>query len=175
MGHKGRAMEVAFSLGSNQGDRLALMRRARAALAGALDADGVEYAPLYETEPVGVKPEYAGITYLNTVIVLQSDRSPQEWMDALQEIEHRLGRVRTEDRYAPRTVDIDLIYAGETVIETQPLHLPHPRWMQRRYVLQPLADLRPERVLPGAGGRTVRELLDDLGAGEAVWVWREDW
>ncbi len=168
-------MEMAFSLGSNQGDRLQFMCMARDALINALDADGLEYAPLYETEPVGVRPEYADVDFLNTVVVLQTAASPQAWLDETQRIEDTLGRQRYEDRYAPRSIDIDVIYAGDVTLDSRTLQVPHPRWMNRRFVLQPLADLRAGMILPGAGGLTVRQLLDDLDDAEKVWIWKREW
>ena len=77
-----------------------------------------------------------------------------------------MGRHRGLDRFAPRAIDIDIIYVGDVHIESGGLVVPHPRWMERRFVVQPLADVRPDLFLPGAG-RVVREVLGQL-KGEAV-------
>ena len=92
----------------------------------------------------------------------------------LTAIEREVGRQRTTDKYAPRTVDIDLIYAGSEVIDRAGLKIPHPLWSTRRFVIQPLADVRPDLVLPGAAG-SVNQLLAALPAGEAVRVFQKEW
>lgn len=155
-------MEIGFSLGSNKGDRLAYLQKARDRLAQSLDARHLLCSPVYETEPVGVKPEYRHLAFLNAVVLLTSDQPGPRWAEAARRIEDDLARRREADRYAPRTIDIDLIYAGHEEVNTDGLKIPHPRWMDRRFVVQPLADLRPDLVLPGAGHQTVRHILEDL-------------
>ena len=160
-------MEIGLSLGSNLGDRLAHLQAAREAVRRLPGVTLVAQAPVYETEPVGVKPEFAHLTFLNTVLILASARPAAELQQDLAEVERRLGRVRGEDRFAPRAIDIDVLFAGDLWLETDRLTLPHPRWARRRFVVQPLADVRPDLVLPGAG-RTVRAVLDALPAGEGT-------
>lgn len=161
-------MEAGLSLGSNEGDRLAYLRDAVCALSQAKELRITGLSPIYETEPVGVKPEYQDMPYLNAAVIIETSVSPQELSRVIHDIENRQGRIRTDDRYAPRTIDIDILYAGKTVCAKPDLTLPHPRWAQRRFVLQPLADLRPDLHIPGST-QTVAELLAALPQGsEAV-------
>lgn len=165
---------LALSLGSNLGDRLAHLQAARdriAALPGVAVAD---QAPIYETEPVGVKPEYAHLKYLNTVLIVRTARPVPEVHRDLALIETDLGRVRGADRFAPRTIDIDLLYADDQVHRTAQLTLPHPRWAERRFVLQPLCDLCPDHVVPGTT-RPLRDHLAALPPGEALAVFAREW
>jgi len=138
-------------LGSNLGDREATIRAAVAALPGV-----VAISQLRETEPVGVTEQPA---FLNGAVRLETGLSPRELLDTLLEIERGLGRERRE-RWGPRTIDLDLLlYGGETVDEPG-LTVPHPSLHERRFVLEPLAELDPELVVPGRGG--VRDLLAEL-------------
>ncbi|MCB1102128.1 MAG: 2-amino-4-hydroxy-6-hydroxymethyldihydropteridine diphosphokinase, partial [Kiritimatiellae bacterium] len=130
-------------------------------------------SPLYETDPVGVKPEYQHLAFLNAVVLLESARETNDLHQALLAIETEGGRLREGDRYAPRSLDIDILYAGDELRNDQ-LKLPHPQCWKRRFVLQPLADLRPELVLPGQN-KTVAELLAALPEGEAVRRLAEPW
>lgn len=167
-------MEYGFCLGSNLGDRLAVFREARERMLAFPDARFVAQSPVYETEPVGVKPEYQDLSYLNAVLILHSDKPAGEWLKRLQQVERDLGRERREDRYAPRTLDIDMLYCDDAVIDSGGLQVPHPRWAQRRFVVQPLADVRPEKQMPGSG-RSVRETLDNLQEDKAVTLYAKDW
>lgn len=166
--------EVALSLGSNLGDRLAHLRAARDRIAALPGVRLVAQAPVYETEPVGVQPAYAHLSYLNTVLIVQTGLPVPELHRALARIEEELGRVRGADRFAPRTMDIDLLHADDQVQQTDRLTLPHPRWAQRRFVLQPWCDLCPERILPGTD-RTLREHLAALPPGEAIKLHARVW
>ena len=154
-------IESGFSLGSNLGDRMGHLREAVNRLAATPGAELRACSPVYETEPVGVKPEHAHLKYLNAVVIIASPLSAAEWLRRIAEIEGALGRVRTDDRYAPRTLDIDLIYHGAEMLCSRGVTVPHPRWAEREFVVRPLADVRPDLVLPGAG-RTVREILKGL-------------
>lgn len=160
-------MEIAFSLGSNLGDRLALMQQARDALVARALPGSAAQSSLYETEPVGVKPEYASLSFLNAVIAFDTEETAEAWLQTLAGIEQTLGRVRIEDRYAPRTIDIDILYAGDQCIGSGGLIVPHPRWAERRFVVEPLAEIRPDLVLPGRR-LTVREILCRLPEGETL-------
>lgn len=167
--------ETAFSLGSNLGDRLAHLRAARDALCDFPGARLVAQSPVYETDPIGVLPEHQHLKYLNAVIVFESGAGAEEWHDFSHEAETRLGRVRTEDRYAPRTIDIDLLYCGDQTLATEPLSVPHPNWSRRLFVVLPLADVRPDARIPGTPG-LVRDLLPGLSNGpERVAVFERIW
>lgn len=169
-----KLLEVGLSLGSNLGDRVKTLSRAKK-LIGAIDGVKIVSASsLYETEPVGVKPEFQHMKFINAVLILKTRLPVAGLHSRLADIEHELGRVRVEDKYAPRSLDIDVLYAGEIVSNETQLMLPHPRWAGRRFVLQPLAEVRGELILPGAN-KTVRELLAALPPGEDVKVFPGSW
>jgi 2-amino-4-hydroxy-6-hydroxymethyldihydropteridine diphosphokinase len=167
-------METGFSLGSNLGDRLANLRAARTRLAALPGVRELAAAPIYETEPVGVKPEFRHLSFLNTVVILDGAFAPADWRRLTAQIEDDLGRVRSADRFAPRLLDIDVLYAGDHCVDEGGLTLPHPRWMLRRFVLQPLADVRPHLILPGSD-RTVLQVLASLPGGESVLKFCDAW
>ncbi|MFU8779845.1 MAG: 2-amino-4-hydroxy-6-hydroxymethyldihydropteridine diphosphokinase [Kiritimatiellia bacterium] len=161
-------LEAGLSLGSNMGNRIYYLRAAIKAITGTPGTAITAISPVYETEPVGVKEEYRDMPYLNAALILQTTLTAKALSKAIHEIEKNLGRVRTADRFAPRTIDIDILYAGNTVSADPALTLPHPRWAQRRFVLQPLADIHPHLRIPGSN-RTVTEHLAALPSGsEAV-------
>jgi 2-amino-4-hydroxy-6-hydroxymethyldihydropteridine diphosphokinase len=122
---------------------------------------------VYETEPVGVKEAYRELEFLNAVIVLESPYDARAWLARIKSIESAMGRVREEDRNAPRPIDIDILYADRQCIDDRGLTVPHPRWARRRFVLRPLADVRPDLTLPGMD-RTVADVLASLPPGEDV-------
>ncbi len=130
-------MRAFLSLGSNLGDRLANLRGAIAAL-----PDVVGVSQIYETDPVG-GPEQG--PYLNLVVELDTQLSPQDLLSLAQSCEEAAGRVRSE-RWGPRTLDVDILLVGDLVVEQNDLQVPHPRMWQRRFVLAPLRDLAPELV-----------------------------
>lgn len=145
------------ALGANLGTREATLRRAVARLDGREDTVVVALSQLRETEPVGLLDQPR---FLNGVVVLDTDLGPRGLLDALLEIERELGRVRDGVRNGPRPVDLDLLlYDGETIDEPD-LTVPHPRLHERRFVLEPLADIDPALRVPGRG--TVAELLAAL-------------
>ena len=169
-------MEAGLCLGANLGDRVATFRAARGCIR--VEWPGARLlaqSPLYETEPVGVKPEYQHLKFLNAVLVLDIDFDLAELHRRTAALEQALGRARDPaDRFAPRTLDVDILYAGGVVTETDQLKVPHPRWARRRFVVQPLCDVRPDLVLPGFA-QPVREILAALPAGEAVTLLQRDW
>lgn len=165
---------MGLSLGSNVGDRLAALQNARDAIAGIPGVAVVAVSPVYETEPVDVEPEHRGLMFLNAVLVVQSDIGIRRLADELRSIEDRLGRERGEDRNAPRIIDIDVIYAGDLVLKGDGLDLPHPRWSGRRFVVKPLADVRPGLVMPGHI-RTVGETLAAMPETSEVSLNRLEW
>jgi 2-amino-4-hydroxy-6-hydroxymethyldihydropteridine diphosphokinase len=160
-------MELGFSLGGNLGDRLAYMQAARDALIAVEGSAFLSQSPIYETSPVGVRAVYKELLYYNAVVVLSSPLSMDQWALELARIEEQLGRERTEDKNAPRTIDVDLIYADDLFIDSGGLIVPHPRWASRRFVLQPLADVRPDLRLPGES-EPVKHLLRNLPKEETI-------
>jgi len=159
-------MKAGVALGSNLGDRLANLRAAR----NEIEKLNRVSSPLltsavYETEPVGC--EAGAAKFLNAVIEIEYAGDAPDLLLDLVEIETRLGRPASHARNASRTLDLDLLYFGDMEIETPELQLPHPRITKREFVLKPLADIRPELVLPKQTEST-RDLLLRLPKGEAV-------
>lgn len=142
-------VEAAVGLGSNLGDRLENLRDARERIAALEGVRIVASSPLYETEPVDVPDAYRDLWFLNAVVIAETSLDVDDWSRRLHAIEDGLHRVRTGERNAPRTIDIDLLTYGNLSISRPDLTLPHPQCVRRRFVCQPLADLRPGLVLPG--------------------------
>jgi 2-amino-4-hydroxy-6-hydroxymethyldihydropteridine diphosphokinase len=166
-------MKVGIALGSNLGDRSANLRAARKAVVdlGANSAS-VLVSPVYETEPVGCEP--GADKFLNAVVEIECDGDPTDLLQKLIRIEESLGRDRNHARNVSRKIDIDLLYAGQVNVENERLQLPHPRLHQRKFVLQPLADIRPDLILPNQT-KTVRELLAQIEDSTKVICFAEKW
>jgi len=143
---------VAIALGSNVGDREAHLRYAVDCLAGSLAH--IRVSPFIETEPQHVRPQPL---FLNGALVGDCRLAPRALLDVLLAIERQRGRERPHEG-APRTLDLDLVLFGDQVVEGPGLTVPHPRFRQRRFVLEPLAAIAPEMIDP-VTGLTVRELL----------------
>jgi 2-amino-4-hydroxy-6-hydroxymethyldihydropteridine diphosphokinase len=143
-------------LGANMGSRAETLGRAVELLAANDRLEVVAVSELRETEPVGVVDQPP---FLNGVVALETTLSARELLDLLLDVERVLGRVRTE-RWGPRTVDLDLLVFGSEAIDEPGLRVPHPRLRERRFALEPLADLDPQLVVPGLG--PVSEALAEL-------------
>jgi 2-amino-4-hydroxy-6-hydroxymethyldihydropteridine diphosphokinase len=135
-------------LGANLGEREPTLRAAVAALAAEEGIEVVAVSTLRETEPVGVGEQPL---YLNGVAELETTLGARELLDRLLAVEQRFGRVRVPDEHGPRTLDLDLLLYGDEVIDEPELHVPHPRLHERRFVLEPLAELAPGLVVPRRG------------------------
>ena len=147
-----------IGLGANLGKRDATIEEALRLL-GEDDRTSVlgSTVPI-ETEPVGYDDQPR---FLNAAAKLATTRSPRELLELLLSIERALGRVRGEGpRYGPRTIDLDLLVYGNEMIDEPALVVPHPRLHERRFALEPLAELDPELVVPGRG--SVSALLAEL-------------
>ncbi len=157
MGASGRAPALVYlGLGSNVGDRESMLRRARADLAALPGTELSAESSLYETAPIGGPGQGA---YLNQVVELRTILAPRALLEDIQLIEAGQGRERTV-RWGPRTIDVDILwYHGLSSADTD-LEVPHPRMEDRRFVLEPLAELAPNLVLPS--GRTVAEALSSV-------------
>jgi len=160
-------MRTAVALGSNLGDRLGNLRAAREAILGLTNVKPrILSSAVYETDPVDCEPG-AG-KFLNVVVEFEYEGDPALLLEALTQIEESLGRRRDHPRNVSRIIDIDLLYCGDQQIENQRLQLPHPRMPLRKFVLQPLADIRPNLILPGQK-KSIRELLVEVEqSGEVI-------
>jgi 2-amino-4-hydroxy-6-hydroxymethyldihydropteridine diphosphokinase len=150
-----------LSLGSNVGDRKRMLGEALRLLE-APNLHVVRVSPVYETEPQDLKNQP---WFLNLVAEVQTGLFPMQLLTRTQKIESKLGRKRTLDK-GPRSIDIDILLYGESVIDAKDLVVPHPRMAERRFVLQPLADLAPDLRHPVLR-RSMKELLAAI-PGQAV-------
>ena len=144
-------------LGANLGDREAALGAAIALLEG---LDGVRVTAVSEfreTEPVDYLEQPR---FLNAAAELETTLAPGELLASLLEVERALGRTRDGPRFGPRTIDLDLLLVEGIVVEEPGLTVPHPRLHERRFALEPLADLDPQLIVPGHG--TVAQLLHQL-------------
>lgn len=156
-------MQVFLGLGSNLDSPVTQLQQAVIAIAGLPATRVLACSPVYRNpalplpgETVSTQPDYC-----NAVLLIETTLDALALLDGLQGIERAQGRVRGE-RWAARTIDIDLLLYGDRIIDQPRLTVPHPGLAARRFVLQPLADLAPELRLPAAAplrGRSVRELL----------------
>jgi 2-amino-4-hydroxy-6-hydroxymethyldihydropteridine diphosphokinase len=166
-------MRTGVALGSNLGERMENLRAARKEIVDLADvAPPILSSAIYETYPVDCEPG-AG-KFLNAVLEFDYEGDPVELLAELRRIEESLGRPRNHLRNVSRKIDIDLLYCGNLKIDTEQLQLPHPRMHLRKFVLQPLAKIRPEMVLPNQT-KTVRELLAQLDESAKVMRLRDDW
>jgi 2-amino-4-hydroxy-6-hydroxymethyldihydropteridine diphosphokinase len=155
------AETVYLSLGSNVGDRESNLRKAIAELANVGRVTAI--SSFYETEPVEFLDQ---AWFVNCAVGLETSLAPEQLMSKLLEIEQEMGRQRMQKK-GPRTIDIDILLFGKRVIDSPRLRVPHPEMRQRRFVLEPLAEIAPELRHPLLK-KTVRELLGDLPPGQLV-------
>jgi 2-amino-4-hydroxy-6-hydroxymethyldihydropteridine diphosphokinase len=150
-------MATAFvGIGSNLGNRERHLLRALGLLSVEEGIEIVAVSDFRETKPVG--PVKQG-PFLNGAVQVSTELPPRELLERLLEVEQRLGRVRSE-RFGPRTIDLDLLVYGDEVMDEPGLTLPHPRLHERRFALEPLAELAPALEVPGRG--PVSALLAEL-------------
>ena len=166
-------MRTAVALGSNLGDRLENLRAARRAIADLANVKPpVLSSPIYETEPVDCEP--GANKFLNAVVEFDYESDPARLLEQLIRIEEAFGRRRDHVKNVSRTIDIDLLYCGDRNIEGQRLRLPHQRLHLRKFVLQPLADIRSGLVLPGQT-KTVGQLLKELKGSGGIVRFMDNW
>jgi 2-amino-4-hydroxy-6-hydroxymethyldihydropteridine diphosphokinase len=150
-------MRTAVALGSNLGDRLENLRAARRQI---IDLDEVQppilSSGIYETEPVDC--ERGASKFLNAVVEFDYDGDSGRLLEQVIRIEESLGRRRDHQKNVSRTIDIDLLYCGDRQIDNERLQMPHPRMHLRKFVLQPLGDIRPDLILPNQR-KTIGQLL----------------
>ena len=147
-------MRTYVGVGSNLGDRWARLAQAGRELRASPGIAVARASRVWDTAPLGPPQP----RYLNAVLELETTLAPLPLLDVLQRIERSGGRVRGPVRWAARTLDLDLLLYGEEVVRHPRLVVPHPDLVSRRFVLAPLAELCPDRVVPGTG-RTVAQLL----------------
>ena len=152
---------VYLSLGSNLGDRAANLNAAINRLRSL--GEVLQVSSLYETEPVEFT---AQPWFLNCAIELDTEQTAQQLIEAILEIERQMGRTRTQKK-GPRSIDIDILLFGNSTIDTKGLSIPHPGLQERRFVLEPLAEIAPGVRHP-ALKKTIQELRDALPPGQVV-------
>lgn len=150
--------KVFIGIGSNLGDREGYLAQARKALAAIPGVRDFVSSPVYETEPV----DAAGGLFLNAVCTFETGILPRDLLKILQDMESQAGRER-KGSHAARTLDLDVLFYGDQVIQESGLSVPHPRLHERAFVLVPLCDLEPEFIHPVLK-KTVRALRNNLHA-----------
>lgn len=159
-------MRAGIALGSNIEPRLVYLQAARRRLFSFHSGTRpVLCSKVYETSPMDCPAESP--PFLNAALEFSTEMQPQELFDELKSIERALGRLPTQERNGPRTIDIDFLYCDNIALSDPNLTIPHPQIARRRFVLQPLVDIRPELILPHFT-KNVQELLADLKGDETV-------
>jgi len=166
-------VKTGIALGSNIGDRRTQIAAARDFV---LSLHEGEEAPLcsglYETEPVDCAPDTAA--FLNAVVEVETSLAPLDFLQKLRDYEQASGRNEHRAKNSPREIDLDLLYADNLRLSSPALVLPHPRMTSRRFVLQPLSDLRADLVLPGQSA-SIAQLLSALPPEPAVHLIARGW
>ena len=166
-------MRTGIALGSNLDNRREYLHLAREKILQIAHGNApFLFSWLYETDPIGCEP--GAKKFLNAVMEMGYEGEPRELLSELRRIEEALGRDPDHARNASRTVDLDLLYFGDCVIDDTELQLPHPRLHERRFVLAPLVDIRPDLILPGQTV-PVRTLLENLADDSAVVRVADEW
>ena len=166
-------MRTAVALGSNIGNRLENLRAARKAILELADVNPqILCSGVYDTAPVDCEP--GANKFLNAVVEFEYSGDPARLLEHLTQIEETLGRQRDHPQNVSRTIDIDVLYAGNQRINDEQLQLPHPRLQVRTFVLRPLHDIRPDLIVPGQR-KTIRELLAEIEQADEAALFAEDW
>jgi len=159
-------MRTGIALGTNLGDRLANLRLGRDAVLALPGVAGpVLSSGVYETAPVDCPP--GSPAYLNAVMEIDYTGHVAVLLDALQGIERTMGRPDKRPRNASRPIDLDILYCGNLTLNNEEVIIPHPRLHLRRFVLEPLAEIAPDKILPGKNV-SISELLTALPADAGV-------
>ena len=130
---------IGLGLGSNLGDRAEMLRKAIGFI-GNTAFENIQLSKVYETEPWGFVTENS---FLNMVLTAQTTFSPSQLLEEIIRIEQILGRVRVENQYSDRPIDLDILFYGSQSFKDSQLEIPHPRMHSRRFVLEPLRDINP--------------------------------
>ena len=154
------ATEALIGLGANLGNREENLSRAWELLGQVEGVRTLCLSRFCETEAVTLTPDSVQPKYLNAVGLLETELEPLELLLVMLDIEQQLGRVRTK-YWGPRTIDLDLLLFGNLELRTDTLTIPHPRMAERRFVLEPAAEIAPEMQHP-TNGKTISQLLAEL-------------
>lgn len=154
---------LGLGLGSNEGNRIENLRLAVESVQLFCPNGSVLTSSVFETQPVNC-PEGSEAFY-NAVIEVKCDLDPEELLERCQSIEKKLGRVSGQEANAPRPIDIDILFFGDLRVSGSSLEVPHPRLLQRRFVLEPLSEIRPGLILPGETS-SIEEILAELNSDE---------
>jgi len=136
--------KVYFLIGGNLGDREQILQSTVESLGNDVGKI-LNVSAIYETEPWGFEHEQS---FLNQVVVVESNLLPEAVLDQTQRIEKNLGRVRKKNRYSERTIDVDILFYDDLIIDTERLEVPHPRMGERMFALAPLAEIAPDFIHP---------------------------
>lgn len=159
-------IDAFVGVGSNLEAPAERVRWACKAMGGLPLTTTVAFSPLYGSVPMGPSDQP---DFVNAVAWLSTGLPPHGLLDELQRLEHEAGRVRTDERWGPRTLDLDLLLYGDRVIRDERLSVPHPGIGERAFVLVPLADVSPDRAIPELG--RAGDLAARIGAAD---LWRID-
>ena len=157
--------EIGIALGSNVGDRWEHIRAAIRFLKNLSPNHFIEVSSFYETSPVGC-PEGSS-PFLNAVAIIKVSETPERFLAKLRTFEKERGRTEVYKKNSPRPLDLDILFWGDQIIKNEVLIVPHPRLLERRFVLQPLCELRPDLVLPGET-KSLHYFLSNLTTDEKV-------
>ena len=148
--------KVYFLIGGNIGDREQVLHSTIKAIDKKI-GHVLNVSSIYETEPWGFVHEQS---FLNQVVLVETNLLPEDVLNQAQEIEKSLGRIRKKNRYSERTIDIDILFYDDLIIETDRLEVPHPRMGERMFALAPLAEIAGELLHP-IFGKTIQEIKDN--------------
>ncbi|QJD31015.1 2-amino-4-hydroxy-6-hydroxymethyldihydropteridine diphosphokinase [Methylococcus geothermalis] len=145
-----------IGLGGNLGDAAETVRKARRAVRAVPGVRELAFSSLYRSAPMGPSDQP---DYVNAVMAVVTTLAPLDLLRALQQIEQTSGRVRTGERWGPRTLDLDLLLYDDLVLDSEILTIPHPGIAEREFVLYPLAEIAPDVYIPHHG--PLRELVQN--------------
>lgn len=148
--------QVYLLIGGNLGDRKALLQKARQGIEEYIGKI-IGKSSIYETAAWGFESEN---DFLNQVLIVDSDLNPHQVLDKCHEIEKQLGRIRNSEQYASRTMDIDILFYNDEILDEPNLIVPHPKLHERRFTLEPLNEIAPDYIHPKLK-KSMQELLSD--------------
>ncbi len=156
-------MKYILSLGSNLGDRKDFVFTGFLFLSG--QGKIIGKSSLYETTPVEMSSGTRN--FYNAIAIIEADISPSEFLERIKQFEQTMGRDIINSHMKSRKIDIDIIFAGNEIIKTEALEIPHPEMLNRKFVLLPLSEIAPDMIHPG-NGKSISEILKNLESDEKV-------